>query len=173
MATNQTLLKQFAVEYANTKEKQTQSEWAKRYKVSKRTIDRWINSPEVKEVLAEIEQGIVAVVRDKAKAYAKQELEELHALAQMSIEITELDKDGNQVTLIDKTVLEAKRKACVDMLGIACIKNVNAEGTGTTVNKYEHNSYNHYSNGQLQEKYAKYLEEHRTEKADPPVPAKK
>ena len=54
--------KQFVESYARSREKLTQAEWAKRFRVTRRTIVNWLANPEIRENIENIRKEVVVVI---------------------------------------------------------------------------------------------------------------
>ena len=53
---------QFAESYAKAKKKLTGTEWAKRFKVTRRTIVNWLANPEIREAIDRLKEEVDVVV---------------------------------------------------------------------------------------------------------------
>lgn len=99
----------FAVEYANTPDKPLKY-WAKRYKKTERTIRRWLQDKQVRQIIEKSHNEIRKELNEIIIEYAREALHELAKIMRM------------------KKKNETKRKACNDLLGLANIENINIEG---------------------------------------------
>ena len=71
----------FAESYAKAKKKLTGAEWAKRFKVTRRTIVNWLANPEMREAIDQLKEEVDVVIDrefvERLSAEERQDLEEL------------------------------------------------------------------------------------------------
>jgi len=109
MSQNVAVLERFAKEYALQPEKPI-SYWTKRFRRSRKTIERWLKSEVVKRIVQEEKEKIEKDIEEKIREYTFEAIDELAKIMR------------------SKKINEVKRKACNDILGLAKIENVNIEG---------------------------------------------
>jgi len=91
----------FALEYAVNSVRHPLNYWAKKYNVSMRTIERWLEREDVQKIITEQKKKIEEHIQEAIKQYSVDALQELYTIMKM------------------KRKNETKRKACNDILGLA------------------------------------------------------
>ncbi len=92
--------RQFAESYAKAKKKLTGAEWAKRFKVTRRTIVNWLANPEICEAIDRLKEEVDVVVdREFVERLSPEERQDLQDLLQQQQRIGA--RPGSELTLKD------------------------------------------------------------------------
>ncbi len=148
MAVKKELIKKFAIEYATLNTQHSLKWWGERYGVSGTVIGKWLSKIFVKDIIEKETKTFGDIMREKAQKNAQLAMRELKKLVKS-----------------DKHT-DVKRKACIDMLGLCDMKNVNKEDHIN--NNIQNKNYIKMSNKDIEKEYDQLLGRHKRKKRDTP-----
>ncbi len=148
MAVKKEVIEKFAIDYATLTTKHPDEWWGKRYNVSTATITGWLQKHSVREIIDRETVTFADTMRMKAQNNAKIAMKKL-------MKIVKSDKET-----------DVQRKACLDVLGLAEMKNVNKE----VVQNFTTKNYVKVSNRDLDNDYDKLLGNRKRKKKIDPAP---
>ncbi len=149
MAVKKELIRKFAIEYATLNTQHPLKWWGERYAVSGTVIGKWLGKIFVKDIIQKETKTFADVMRERAEKNAQMAMRELKKLVKS-----------------DKHT-DVKRKACLDMLGLCNLKNVNKEDHIN--NNITNKNYIKMSNKEIDKEYDQLFGHHKRKKRDTPI----
>lgn len=137
MAVKKEVIEKFAIEYATLTTKHSIKWWGERYSVNPQTITKWLARTSIQEIIEKETVTFAESMRLKAEKNAGIAMKKL-------MEIIKSDKHT-----------DVQRKACLDVLGLCHMKNVNKENP--TTNNFTNKNYIGTTNKDLDKDYDELL----------------